>query len=282
MDADLHMHTTASDGTDTLSERVEDAKDKNLSCIAITDHDTINPDLEGRKKKIKGVRVVTGAEIKAGLDGNKIEVLGYFLDPEGEEINELFQRIKQYRKDRMKKMVDKINDLIQEEIKLEEVLERAETSVGRPHLARTLKEKGVVESTGEAFSKYISNEGPAFVPSEKVDAKEVIRIVHENGGVTSLAHPGRSLTSENAYDMVEKLVKRGLDGIEVSYTYDLQDRDFSFGVSRADEIAQNLGLIPTGGSDCHGSKSSKYFLGEVRLPYPYVKKLWEKGEQYRS
>lgn len=282
MDADLHMHTTASDGTDTVEKRIEDAKQKDLSCIAITDHDTINSDLKQRQKDVNGLKLITGSEIKAGLRGEKIEILGYFLDPSDSGLQNLFERIEGYREERMRKMVDKINDLVDKNIELEEVLDRANTSVGRPHLARTLVDKGIVESVGEAFNQYIATGGPAYVPSEKADAKEVIDIIHENGGVASLAHPGRSLEKENAYDMVEALVKKGLDAIEVSYSYHLQDREFNFGVEKATEMSQNLKLLPTGGSDCHGSKSSKYFLGEIRFPYKQVKKLWERSKRYRD
>lgn len=282
MDADLHMHTTASDGTDTVEKRVKDAKQKDLSCIAITDHDTINSDLKERKKDIGGLKLVTGSEIKAGLRGEKIEILGYFLDPSDSGIQNLFEKIKEYRETRMRKMVDKINGLIDKHIELKTVMEKANTSVGRPHLARTLVEKGIVEDVGEAFDQYISMGGPGYVPSEKADAGEVIDVIHENGGVASLAHPGRSLKEEKAYDMVEDLAKKGLDAIETSYTYDIQDRDFNFRVEKAMEIAKNLDLLPTGGSDCHGSESFKYFLGEVRFPYKHVKKLWERSKQYRD
>lgn len=276
--ADLHMHTTASDGTDTLEERIEDAKNKGLDAIAITDHDTINEGLKNRKFIAENsLEVITGAEIKCQIEGHKIELLCYFLNPEGERLNEMLEELSERRKNRMEKFVKNLNDSHGLGLELGEVMEKAEGNVGRPHLAETLIEKGLVDSHQEAFEKFISSELPEYVPVEKVDAGKVIEVVHENGGVTSLAHPGRSLTEENSEKVIEKLKDEGLDGLEVEYTYDekrgLDSYTVNFAGEKASELAEKFDLVKTGGSDCHGSRSDKYFLGRIKIPYSRVESL---------
>lgn len=281
-EADLHMHTTASDGTDSLEERIEDAEKKGLEAIAITDHDTINEGLKQRRFRAKnGVEVITGAEIKCQMDGHKVEILAYFLDPEGEEIQELLEELSKRREKRMEKFVENLNDSYRLGLKLEEVTDRADGNVGRPHLAEALIEKDIVDSHQDAFDRFIGSEHDEYVSVEKISAEKVIEKVHENGGLTSLAHPGRNLEKENAEELVEKLADRGLDGIEVEYTYeerrDEKSYDIDFGTEKAKSLAEKFDLIKTGGSDCHGSGSDKYFLGEIKIPYSRVKILEQKS-----
>lgn len=279
-EVDLHMHTKASDGTDTLEERIKDAKDKGLKAIAITDHDKINEGLESRSFTAEnGVEVITGAEIKCQVEGLKIELLCYFLDPERKELQGLLEELSDRREERMEKFVENLNDSHDLGLELEDVLDRAEGNVGRPHLAEALIDKGFVNSEKEAFERFIGSEHDEYVPVEKVAAEKVINTIHGNGGVTSLAHPGRVLTEENADETVEKLVEKSLDGIEVEYSYEqkkgLGSYTINFGVKKASRLAEKFDLIKTGGSDCHGSDSDKYFLGEVTAPYSRVRKLRE-------
>lgn len=276
--ADLHMHTTASDGTDTLEKRIEDAKEKGLDAIAVTDHDTVNESLGKRSFKAEnGLEVITGAEIKCEVKGEKIEILAYFLDPEETELKELLEELSERREKRMEKFVENLNSSHGLGLKPEEVLEKADGNVGRPHLAETLVEKEIVDSHQEAFNQFIGSEHDEYVAVEKVSAGKVIKAVHENGGVTSLAHPGRSLTESGAKEVVAELETEGLDGLEVEYTYrqkkDLDSYTINFGVEKASELAEEFDLLKTGGSDCHGSDSDKYFLGEVKIPYSRVKAL---------
>lgn len=275
------MHTTASDGTDSVDERVEQAQEYGIDCIAITDHDAMTDDLDDRYEERQGVEVIAGAEIKAGLDGDKVEVLGYFLDPADEELSRLFDRIERYRRERMQEMVANVNAELGAEITFEDVASRADASIGRPHLARALVDAGAADSVAEAFQEYIGDDCDAYVETEKVDAAEVIGTIHDNGGVASLAHPGRSLTPDDAYDRVGELVSSGLDAIEVPYTYDkLDEGRYQFGAETAKDLAQEFDLLVTGGSDCHGSGSDKFYLGDVRLPYRHVEALKERREEY--
>lgn len=272
------MHTTASDGTDTLEERIEDAKEKGLDAVAITDHDIINEGLGKRKFTAEnGLEVITGAEIKCQIEGEKIELLCYLLNPEEEKLQELLRELSERRKNRIEKFIDNLNQSYSLGLEPKDVLEKAEGNVGRPHLAETLIEKGFVDSYQEAFKEFIGSEHGEYVSLEKVEAGKVIEVIHENGGVTSLAHPGRNLTEGNAEKIVEELKEKGLDGLEVEYTYkqkrDLDSYTINFGVEKAFELAEKFDLAKTGGSDCHGSSSDKYFLGEVKIPYTRVEKL---------
>lgn len=276
--ADLHLHTTASDGSDTLEKRIEDAERKGLEAIAVTDHDTVNEGLKERSFTAEnGIEVITGAEIKCQVEGTKIEILAYFIDPEGEEIQELFQKLSERREERMKKFVENLNSAHGLGLEINEVLKKAEGNVGRPHLAQALVEKNTVSSYQEAFEQFIGEERDEYVAVKKVPAGEVIGAVHRNGAVTSLAHPGRSLTREEAEEKVSLLVEEGLDAVEVEYSYgDKRGRssyNVNFGRDKASDLAERFDLLKTGGSDCHGSGSDKYLLGDVKVPYSRVEAL---------
>lgn len=277
------MHTEASDGTDTLQERIEDAERKGLDAIAITDHDTVNERLKARSFTTeKGMEVITGAEIKCKVQDTKIEILAYFIEPEGEEIQELLRELSRRREERMEKFVENLNEAHSLGLDVEEILEKADGNVGRPHLAETLVEKEVVETAQEAFEKFIGEEHDEYVAVEKVQAGKVIEKVHSNGGVTSLAHPGRSL-SEEAAEKVSILVEEGLDAIEIDYTYDDKRKKDSytvnFGEEKASRLTEQFDLLKTGGSDCHGSRSDKYLLGEIRIPYSRVEQLKDEASE---
>lgn len=277
-DADLHMHTTASDGTDTLEERIHQAKQEGLDAIAVTDHDTVHEDLEERNFTAEnGVEVITGAEIKCEVQGRKIEILAYFIDPDGKEIQQLIEELSERREKRMKKFVENLNQAHGLGLELEEVLEKADGNVGRPHLAEVLVERETVDSFQEAFDRFIGEEHDEYVSVEKVSARKVIDAVHGNGAVTSLAHPGRSLGEDEAGEKVADLKDSGLDAVEVGYTYEDKRGKSSytvhFGEKKASELAERFDLLRTGGSDCHGSGSDKYHLGKIRIPYRRVEDL---------
>ncbi|MFB6180903.1 MAG: PHP domain-containing protein [Candidatus Nanohalobium sp.] len=285
--ADLHMHTTASDGTDTVKERIQDAEMKGLDVIAITDHDTINSELSERSFTAEnGVEVITGAEIKCSVEDTKVEILGYFLDPKDKEVQSIFREMSENRERRMKEFVENLNDSYGLGLEASQVIEKAEGNVGRPHLAEALREKGVVDSDQEAFDTYIGSGEDEYVPVDKPSAGEVIDAVHESGGVASLAHPGRSLEEDAAAEKVRRLVGEGLDAIEVEYGYsERKDRDLYdiyFGVEKARELAERFDLLKTGGSDCHGQASDKYFLGSVTVPLDRVEALREKARELQG
>lgn len=274
--ADLHLHTPNSDGTDTVEDRVADANEHGIDCLAITDHDVLPAMLDDRIQTIDGVEVIAGAELKTRYEGHKIEILAYFIDPESEDLSELTDTIARNREERMQAMIDSINDAEGTEITLDAVNEHADGTLGRPHLAQELLERGMVDSIGAAFNQFIGEDGPHYVATDTIEAPEVIERIQADGGVASLAHPGRSLPEEEAEAIISGLVDAGLDAIEVYYSYDelrSSGRDVHFTAKRAREFAEQFELAVTGGSDCHGSGSDKYYLGQVEVPYRCVEQL---------
>jgi len=282
--ADLHMHTPSSDGTDTIDQRIQQAKDRGLDAIAITDHDAINSNLDNRKFNQDGVEVISGAEIKAEIDDTRIEILSLFLNPEDDDLQALIDKNREYRLNRMEQMVSRLNDLFNAGIDFEAVKKRSNGNPGRPHLGEELVKNNVAEDQNEAFNEFIGRDCEAYIPLSKVSARKVIETVHSNGGVTSLAHPGRDLTKNNADRVLEELTDMGLDGLEVEYTYrhKIQDGyDINFTEVHAHKLAERFDLIETGGSDCHGSGSNKFNIGKVKLDYGQVEKLKSRAEKYR-
>lgn len=281
--ADLHTHTTASDGTDSLIRRVRDGKAKGFSCIAVTDHDTLHPSLNRPVQNIRGLEVISGSEIEVKLDGNKMELLAYFLDPSRDDgIVELLEDIGRKRVDRMKEMIGKVNDMIDSFVCFDEVAAFSDSTIARPHLAKALKDKREVDTIREAFEKFIGRNKPGYVPMDDLSPKEVIELVHENGGVVSLAHPGRDIRKESFGDVLDRLSEMGLDAVEVIYPYELFPDSFEmfFGRKFASENVEDRDLLITGGSDCHGSTSPKYYHGHVKVPYELVEKLKKRRKDY--
>ncbi|MFB6204072.1 MAG: PHP domain-containing protein [Candidatus Nanohaloarchaea archaeon] len=279
-EADLHTHSTASDGTDSVDTVVETARERDIDCVAITDHDTLHEELEFRVEKRNGVELINGAEIKAEIDEMKIEILGYFLDPSDPGLKQLTEKIRDLRVERMQEMVERVNEVIEPELVMEDVREHTEGALGRPHLGMALRDKDVVDTVSEAFEEYIGDGQHGYVATKKLPAEEVIQQIHENGGVASLAHPGRDLY-EKEDEKVGKLAGMGLDAIEVPYSYERLEKDHSidmhFRETRAEELADSYGLLVSGGSDSHGTESGKDYIGNVRLDYGKVEKLKERA-----
>lgn len=280
--ADLHTHTTVSDGTSTVAERVEQARERGLEAVAITDHDRISDELEGRSRTIGGVELITGVEVKAEARGKKVEILGYYVDPDADELDEVLRRVRRYREERNRKMTDRFVEATGIETSYEEMCERADGGLGRPHFARLLVEEGFVETVSEAFDVYLGEDGDVYVPSEKVDYASVVRSIHEAGGVASLAHPGRiDAETDEVRKIVEEMTQNGLDGIEVWYPYGeiSSNRGSGVGVKEARELADKHNLLRTGGSDCHGEGSEKFRIGDVRVPVADLRRLREAANE---
>ncbi|MFB6284318.1 MAG: PHP domain-containing protein [Halobacteria archaeon] len=276
--ADLHMHTVASDGTDTISTRLEQAADRGLDVIAVTDHDILSNELDDRSKMVDGVELITGVEARADVEGTKVEFLGLYVDPDGSELSSVLEKARRYRHERNRQLVENFNDVTGMEVELEELQADVEGVLGRPHFAEILMEEGYVDDVGEAFDEYLGEDGEIYVRMEYVPYREVIDAIHAAGGVASLAHPGR-ISTDDVPGIVEELAEYGLDGVEVWYPYGdvTSDRYADLGVEDAHRLAEKHGLIKTGGSDCHGRGSGKYRIGEVRVPEEELEKIREKA-----
>ena len=270
--ADLHLHTVASDGTTTIREQVRRAKAAGLSCIAITDHDVIAPEVSGRVRMMDGVEVITGVEIKADFEGITGEVLGYFVDPECEEMRSFLASMKTARIERMEEMIRRCREELKIELDLAEVRAVAEGNLGRPHLARVLMNRGLVANLSEAFNKLLKRGAPCYAPIDKDGFRDVTDIIHRAGGVASLPHP--CLMKVPDWDrFLDMVADAGMDGIEVFYAYDPASRGVSIEPRMMQTMAEKRGFLLTGGSDDHGPDSTKESIGRIRVPYERVEAL---------
>ena len=267
--ADLHLHTVASDGTQTISEMVARAHACGLGAVAITDHDTISPELTGRVATLQGIEVITGVELKADFDGVTGELLGYFVDPQSPPLRELLQWMEGARLQRMEQMVEKCREA-GIEVGMPDVRRHAAGNFGRPHLARALVESGAVRESDEAFERLIGRGRPCYVSLDKIGFREAVEVLHGAGGAVSVAHP--CLMRVPDWDgFLDALVAAGVDGMELVYPY-RTSLATEFAISPALLVAKagQRGLLTTGGSDDHGLESTKVTLGQIRLPYEHV------------
>ena len=243
---DLHIHTTASDGTDSPEAVVALAAGKGFSIIAITDHDTMCgvPEAAAAGEKY-GVRVIGGVEISAGGQ-TEVHVLGYGVR-DVERLEQTLTLMRDKRAERMAGMVEKLRAL-GVDVTLDEVTALSGGSVGRSHLARVLIDKGVVRDVREAFAKYLSPGKPAYVEREKLGVQQAVRLIADCGGLPVIAHPGQNRgESYWGRERFHALKAYGLRGIEVSH--------MAHGAAQAaafERIARAENLLVTGGSDYHG------------------------------
>jgi hypothetical protein len=270
--ADLHLHTTASDGTQAITELVRRATACGLSCIAITDHDTISPHLKHRTTRIGGLEVITGVELKVDFDGIQGELLGYFIDPRKQAINELFQFMKRARETRMKEMVKRCREELNIAIEMDEVRKLAKGSLGRPHLAQLLVDKLAAPSLREAFDRHIGEGGTCYVPLKRPDFRTASAAIHNAGGITSIPHPC-FMHVEDWETFLFDVRDAGVDGIEAFYPYTKAVGRLSITPEHLRKLAKQAGFLLSGGSDDHGPGSVKETLGSVKLPCHYVEKL---------
>jgi hypothetical protein len=263
--ADLHLHTLFSDGTFTPEEVVLHAQKSGLSCIALTDHDTV----EGCARAATAcaavkMEFIPGAELTAEQENIEVHILGYFLETENQILLERIARFQAGRQQRIHEMVAALNKL-GVPLKVEAVFALANCkSPGRPHVARALVKEKLIGSLDEAFERFLKKGRPAWVPKTKMSALESVELIHQAGGLAVMAHPGLNRSDE----IIPALVEAGLDGIECFHT-----KHSTVMSERYLEIAERHHLLVTGGSDCHGYSKNKPLIGTVRLPYEHVEKL---------
>lgn len=266
---DLHVHSTASDGTLTPSEIAIHAKEIGLKAIALTDHDTINGVDECIKKGEEiGLKVIPGIECATELNGKSLHILGYGIDINSESFKNKLSSVTNERKERNIKMLNKLAEL-NITLTMEDLEEGTPkgTTITRSHFATAMLRKGYISTRNEAFTKYIGDGGPAYVPRENFTIEDCINMIHSAGGVAVLAHPilygySRSETT----DLIRILAKAGLDGVESLYTtHTPQDTNHLL------QVCETLKLFPTGGSDFHGDNKpgTKLGFGHGGLKVPH-------------
>lgn len=265
--ADLHVHTTASDGALTPAQVVEAASHFNLTAVAITDHDTVGGVEEALALADEfAVDVIPGVEISTIWgDGVEVHILGYLIDHRDTALLEDLRVLKDARWERGRRMVELLN-AAGVPVSFDRVLELAGGgAIGRPHIARAICEVGAVSSMDAAFGRFLQAGGPAYVPRFKVAPSEAVTMIREAGGVACCAHVAKLRRDE----LVVGLIKHGLQAIETGHP------DHSSAARRSyNRFAARHGLIATGGSDAHGFPGSKRGnVGDVTVPYEVVEKL---------
>jgi predicted metal-dependent phosphoesterase TrpH len=272
--ADLHIHSSASDGRYSPAEIVSKAVASGLTLIALTDHDTVDgiaPALSAARE-FPGLTVIPGVEISTDISNGEVHMLGYFIDYTRQSFKASLAKMRNSRLERARKMVEKLRDLGCN-IEWERVREIAgKATLGRPHIAQALLEKGYIRDFKEAFSKYIGQGGPAYVEREKLTPAEAVQLVLQANGLPVMAHPFTAVAVE---EIVKELKAVGLVGIETYYAgYSPED------VNSLLRMADKYNLVPTGGTDYHGiDDTAEVALGKVDVPERFVKELFSLAEK---
>jgi predicted metal-dependent phosphoesterase TrpH len=257
---DLHSHSNRSDGTLTPSEVMRLARAKDLAGVALTDHDTFDGLAEASAAAADlGLEFVPGIEFSAEYDGASLHILGYWVDPADEAIEAELLRLTATRFRRGEMIVEKLREL-GFDISLDRVLELAEGgAIARPHIAAAMVEAGIVADEKEAFERYISDDGPAYVPKHALQPADALRLIRDAGGVCVLAHPGMWRGSETVPDaLIDEMTAEGMVGLEVFHP----DHDDELRARYA-ALAERLDLVATSSSDCHGERYG-YRMGQER------------------
>ena len=274
MFADLHLHTSFSDGTYTPEELVGHAMNHGLSAIALTDHDTV----EGCARmtiacRQAGIEFIPGSELTAELDGVELHLIGYFIDTEHPRLLLEMGKFQAVRQNRIREMVARLNKM-NIPLAADAVFALANCrSPGRPHVGRALVQGGFCTNLDEAFERFLKKHRPAWVPKFKISAVDAIELIHGAGGVAVMAHPGLNRSD----DVIPVLVDAGMDGIECYHTKHTPSTSEHYL-----ELAERYRLIVTGGSDCHGMNKGKPLIGTIKLPYAHVRELKAKAAEIRE
>lgn len=251
------MHTTVSDGVLSPEALVANAAAAGLSAIAITDHDAVDAVAPARAAAPTGLEVIAGAELSCSIDGREAHVLAYGVDPDDPGLKAALERFARQREARAREMVERLRG---KGISIDFAdVEAASGSgtIARPHVARALLDRGAVGSIDEAFARFLGRNRPAFVDKPRLDPREACALIRAAGGLASLAHPGTFRRD----DLIPELVEAGLEGLEARHT------EHSAAATRHYEaMARSLGLLPTGGSDFHGTPGHRSRLGAPEVP----------------
>ena len=270
--ADLHLHTIFSDGTSTPAELIDTAKEIDLSCISVVDHDTVGGIEQVLEiARLRDIEVLAGIELTAELDSQEIHILGYLIDYKNKALRQKLEILQRNRIERIHKITQKLK-IMGIALEPDAIFNLAKQgTVGRLHIARAMLKEGLVNSTAEAFGKYIGDRCPAYVCGFRFTPKEAIRLIKDVGGIAVLAHP-YSIKKVS----IPLLIEQGLEGLEAYYP-----EHTPFLVDSYLRLAQKYNLLITGGSDFHGLGKPEVKMGLVKIPYTLVERLKEAKEKNR-
>jgi predicted metal-dependent phosphoesterase TrpH len=272
---DLHSHTTASDGTYTPRELVQEAARRGLRVLAITDHDSTEGLAEAMDEALKcrPLEIVPGIEINCDVEGAEVHILGYYMDYEAQWFQTFCREQREERRQRVHRMVERLASLGMS-IDPEEVFALVrEGSAGRPHVAQVMVNRGYVKSVRDAFDTYLASGRPGHVPRKKLAPAEAVRLIRRAGGVPVFAHPGLAGRDE----LIPVLIEAGMMGIECYYPeHSVAQRAGYL------QICKERDLVATGGSDFHGPKVRAANLGAPAVPLSAWEALKTKAAQARA
>jgi len=270
---DLHTHSTASDGSLSPVKLVRHARDKGLSAIALTDHDTTAGIAEAMDEGSRlGIEVLAGVEISVDFK-TEMHILGYFPNGDISKISGILAELRINREERNIKTIEKLNQM-GFVVTFEELAKLSlNGNIGRPHIAQVLTDKGYTESVRDAFDKYLANDKPAYFKKEKLTPEQGLKAIADAGGLPVLAHPIYLGMDETELDsLLTRLTKAGLVGMETYYTDNTQEQTESLL-----KLAAMHELAVTGGSDFHGNYKPDIEIGtgrgNLRIPYMLLERL---------
>ena len=281
---DLHIHSTASDGSLSPAEIISEAVGLKLDAISIVDHDTI----EGSKEAVdigfpEGLEFLTGVEISANpppgfLCSGSFHILGYRIELDHPGLNRTLKTLQEARKNRNPEIIRRLNDL-GIDLSLEAVGGEAETGqIGRPHIARAMVAGGFASSINDAFDRYLGKGRPAYVDKYRLECSAAIEAILQAGGVPVLAHPFlvEIKNDKSLEDLVVSMKSMGLKGIEVYYPEHPPEKTACYA-----DLADRRRLLMTGGTDFHGSLKPRIRMGsgsgDLYVPYELYRRVMESG-----
>ena len=283
---DLHTHSIRSDGTLTPSELLDYAVEKGLSALALTDHDTVEglEELHAHASVTENApEIVDGIEFSSEYNGKDIHIVGLFIDYSAPDFDKYLEEFRHSRDVRNEKMCRLLRDGLHMDISYEKLLEANPGAIiTRAHYSKYMMEHGYTSNMKEAFERYIGEDKPFFVSREKITAVDAINLIHKTGGIAVLAHPTLyHMGYDKIHELVSHLKENGLDAMEILYTTFTPSQK-----RQMKELADEFGLMYSGGSDYHGAIKPRTDLatgwGDLSVPYEIyenLKKFHESGHR---
>jgi predicted metal-dependent phosphoesterase TrpH len=271
--ADLHCHSTHSDGSCTPQELVQLAQQSGLNALSITDHDSISAFEVARQHLPKDFQLLPGVELSTTLGTMQIHVLGYAFQPQSAVLKQFCVECRQQRCERNRQILERLQargiQIVEDEIM---TIGDHATAYGRPHIAAAMMRRGYVKSIAEAFKRYLGEHASCYVPGRRYSVQESITVIHEAHGKAIIAHP--HLIPGIA--IVEQLLQFDFDGLEAYYSQFPAHLNAKWA-----KIADEKGWLATGGSDFHGSIRPNVVLGSATTPESVFRVLWNHFIQRR-
>jgi predicted metal-dependent phosphoesterase TrpH len=272
--SDLHIHSTFSDGNLNPHEIIKIANTRGVRCVSITDHDTIESQID-LEMYVNGKNpvVIPGVEISTMYENCEVHILGYFIDINNTKLRGALKAMQFERTIRINDIIEALNkidiSISKNDIEIEKYI-----SLGRPHIAKILVDKGYSLSVREAFHQYLARGKPGFIERYKINYKDALKLIVEAGGIPVLAHPGEIYKGLNIDTLIKNFKVYGLKGIEVYHP-----SHSSIEVNKFYNIAKKYSILVTGGSDCHGAiNHNDSTIGNCGINEALTEKLFK----YRS